>query len=159
AGLGLRGWLHIRLGDLGAAQSDTQTALAASEIRAPALYRVLNGGVLIMALADQGELDAAEKVLAPLRQEVASNSLAAAVLRDGRGRLRMARSLIDEGLADYLAVGRLMTAAHAPSPGYLAWRSEAALAYLLLGDHDEATALVGEELELARAFGAPPGLG
>jgi len=159
AGLGLRGWLRLRLGDLAAAQTDTQTALAASELRAPALYRVLNGGVLVMALVEQGELDAAEKVLAPFRQDVESNSLAAAVLRYSRARLRVARSRIDDGLADYLAVGRLMTAAQAVSPGYLAWRSEAALAYLLLGDHDEAKALVGEGLELARAFGAQRALG
>jgi DNA-binding CsgD family transcriptional regulator len=159
AGLGLRGWLHLRLGDLGAAQTDTQTAGAASELRPPTLYRLLNGGVLVMALVDQGELDAAEKVLVPLRKEVESDSLAGAVLRFSRGRLRIARSLVDEGLADFLAVGRLMTAAHATSPGYLHWRSEAALAYLLLGEYDEAQALAGEEVELARAFGGRRALG
>jgi DNA-binding CsgD family transcriptional regulator len=159
AGLGLRGWLHLRLGDLAAAQTDTQTAVAASELRPPTLYRVLNGGVLVMALVDQGELDAAEKVLVPLRNEVESGSLAGAILRFSRGRLGVARSRVDEGLADFLAVGRLMTAAHATSPGYLHWRSEAALAYLLLGEPDEAKALADEEVELARAFGGQRALG
>jgi len=159
AGLGLRGWLHLRVGDLAAAQTDTQTAVAASELRPPTLYRLLNGGVRVMALVDQGELDAAERVLVPLRSDVESSSLAGAILRFSRGQLRVARSRIDEGLADFLAVGRVMTAAHATCPGYLHWRSEAALAYLLLGEQDEAQALAAEEVELARAFGAKRVLG
>jgi DNA-binding CsgD family transcriptional regulator len=44
-------------------------------------------------------------------------------------------------------------------PGYLPWRSEAALANLALGDHESAERLAEEELELARAFGAPRALG
>lgn len=159
AALGIRGWLRLRLGELTTAQTDTQTALAASELRAPALYRMLNAGVLVMALVDQGELDAAEEALVPLRDEVESTSMSAATLRFGRGRLRVAESRVDEGLADFLAVGRLTTAAQAVSPGCLSWRSEAALAYRLLGADDEARALATEELELARAFGAKRTLG
>jgi DNA-binding CsgD family transcriptional regulator len=41
----------------------------------------------------------------------------------------------------------------------MAWRSQAALALLQLGEHDEARRLVGEELELARTWGAPRALG
>ena len=52
-----------------------------------------------------------------------------------------------------------MTAAQATCPGYLHWRSEAALAYLLLGEQDEAQALATEEVELARAFGGQRALG
>ena len=159
AGLGLRGWLHLRLGDLAAAQADTETALAASQLRAPTLYRVLNGGVLVMALLEQGEYGAAESALAPLRGEVETHSLAAAILRFSRGRLRVVQSRPEEGLADFLAVGRLTKAALAVCPAFLPWRSEAAMAHLLLGQHDEATALAAEELELAQAFGAPRALG
>ena len=156
--LGLRGWLRLRLGELTRAQTDTQAALAALELRAPALYRMVNAGVLVMALVDQGELDAAEEALDSLR-EVESTSLTAAILQFGRGRLRVAESRIDEGLADFLAVGRLTTAAQAVTPGFLPWRSEAALAHRLLGAVDEARALATEELELARAFGAKRTLG
>jgi DNA-binding CsgD family transcriptional regulator len=159
AGLGLRGWLNLRLGDLASAENDTQTALAASQLRAPTLYRVLNAGVLVMTLLEQGELDAAEKVLAPLRDEVEGNSLAAAILRFSRGRLRVACSRLDEGLADFLAVGRMTREALAVCPAFLSWRSEAATAYLLLGEREEAEVLAAEGLELARAFGAPRALG
>src|SRR5205814_472085 len=45
-GLAHRGWLALRRGDLRAAEGDTRMALAAAELPAPTLYRVLNAGVL-----------------------------------------------------------------------------------------------------------------
>src|SRR5215213_3970757 len=54
AGLAHRGWLALRRGDLFAAEGDARTALAAAELPAPTLYRVLNAGVLVVALTDQG---------------------------------------------------------------------------------------------------------
>ena len=74
-GLANRGWLALRRGDLSAAEGDARTALAATELPAPPMYRVLNGGVLVKALVDQGELDAAEQALAPLDSEAESGSL------------------------------------------------------------------------------------
>jgi DNA-binding CsgD family transcriptional regulator len=158
-GLALRAWLALRLGDLAAAEADARTALAAAELRAPALYRVLNGGVLVNALVEQGELDAADAALAAFDGEIESEYLAAAVLRFGRGRLRIAQGQIDDGLADLLGVGQLTTRALVTSPSYLPWRSETALAYLQLGNRDAAKALADQELELARAFEAPHALG
>jgi ATP/maltotriose-dependent transcriptional regulator MalT len=158
-GLAVRGWLALRLGDLTAAEVDTRTALAAPELRTPMLFRVLNGGVLAHVLFEQGELNGAEEVLVPLEGEIERNSLTAAVLRLARGRLRVAQGRIDEGLADFLGVGRLATRAHVTCPGYLAWRSEAALAHLALAEHEAARLLADEELELARIYGAPRVLG
>ena len=43
-GLANRGWLALRRGDLSAAEGDARTALAATELPAPPMYRVLNGG-------------------------------------------------------------------------------------------------------------------
>ena len=77
-GLANRGWLALRRGDLSAAEGDARTALAATELPAPPMYRVLNGAVLVMTLVDQGELDAAEQALAPLDSEAESGSLIAA---------------------------------------------------------------------------------
>jgi DNA-binding CsgD family transcriptional regulator/tetratricopeptide (TPR) repeat protein len=158
-GLGTRGWLALRRGDLSAAEGDTRTALAATELPAPPMYRVLNGGVLVKTLVDRGEFDAAEEVLAPLDFETESGSLTASVLRLARGRLRVEQGRVAEGLEDLLAVGAHLTPALVTCPGYLPWRSEAALAYLALGDHEEAQRLAVDELELARAFGAPRALG
>jgi len=158
-GLANRGWLALRRGDLSAAEGDARTALAATELPAPPMYRVANGGVLVKALVAQGELDAAEGVLAPLDCEGESGSLSAAVLRVARGRLRVGQGRFAEGLEDLLAVGARLTRGMVTCPGFIPWRSDAALAYLALGDRDAAERLAAEELELAQAFGAPRALG
>ena len=44
-------------------------------------------------------------------------------------------------------------------PSFLPWRSQAALAHLALGQPELAERLTAEEVELARAFGAPRALG
>jgi DNA-binding CsgD family transcriptional regulator len=157
-GLAHRGWVALRRGQLSEAEADTRTALAAAELPAPAFYRVLNGGVLIDALVEQGELDAAAQALAPMDAEAEGGSLTAAVLRFARGRLRVAQGRTAEGLDDLLAVGALLTQSLVSTPSFLPWRSEAALAQLVLGAEHEARRLADEELELARAFTAPRAL-
>ena len=159
AGLAHRGWLALRRGDLIAAEGDARTALAAAELPAPTLYRVLNAGVLVVALTDQGELDAAEQALAPLDSEAESGSITAAVLRVARGRLRVAQGRVAEGLEDFLAVGLVLTRAQIACPSYLPWRSQAALAHLARGEREPARRLADEEVELALAFGTPRALG
>jgi len=154
-----RAWLALRQGDLGAAEDDARNALGSTELPAPPAYRVLNGGLLVDSLVEQGDLDAAESALASLAPEVEGGSLVAAALRFGRGRLRVAQGRGADGLEDFLAVGALLTRATVTSPSYLPWRSEAALAQLALGERESAERLAAEELELALAFGAPRALG
>jgi DNA-binding CsgD family transcriptional regulator len=158
-GLAHRGLLALRRGDLVAAEGDTRTALAAAQLPAPVVYRLLNAGVLVETLVQQGELDAAEQVLAPNESEAESGSIPASVLRVARGRLRVAQGRLVEGLNDFLAVGQALTQRAVTCPGYVPWRSEAALAQLALGERETAARLAGEELELARAFDAPRALG
>jgi DNA-binding CsgD family transcriptional regulator len=158
-GLAHRGWVALRRGNPAEAAADTETALVAADLPAPTFYRVLNAGVLIDALVDQGELAAARQALAPIDQESEGGSLTAAVLRFARGRLRIAEGSAALGLDDLLAVGRLTMRAMVTCPSFLPWRSEAAMAQLALGDADAALALADEELALARAFGAPRALG
>ena len=158
-GLATHGWLAFLRGDLGVAEADARTALAATKLPAPPMYRVMNGGLLVKTLVEQGELDAAEETLAPLDSEAERGSVIAAEVRFARGRLRMAQGRVAEGLEDLLAVGTRLTRATITCPGYLPWRSDAALAHLALGDRDSAEQLAQEELELAQAFGAPRALG
>ena len=158
-GLANRGWLALRRGDLSAAEADARTALAATGLPAPLMYRVLNGGVLVRVLLEQGELDEAEETLATLEGEAESGFVTAAGLRLARGRLRVAQGRVAEGLEDFLDVGKGLTQAMVTCPSYLPWRSQAALAQLALGDQESAGRLAEEELELARAFGAPRALG
>jgi DNA-binding CsgD family transcriptional regulator len=157
--LATRSWLALRGGDLIAAEGDARTALVAADLPAPTLYRVLNGGVLVETLVGQGELDAAEQALAPLDSEAESGSITASVLRLARGRLRVEQGRVAEGLDDFLAVGARLTSGMVTCPGFLPWRSDAALAHLALGQSEPARRLADEELELARAFGTPRALG
>jgi DNA-binding CsgD family transcriptional regulator len=158
-GLATRGWLSLRHGDLVAAEADARTALVACDLPAPTLYRVLNGGVLVVALTDQGEFDAAERALAPLDSEAESGSITAAMLRLARGRLRVEQGRVAEGLQDFLAVGARLTSGMVTCPSFLPWRSQAALAHLVLGEREPARRLADEEVELAQAFGTPRALG
>jgi DNA-binding CsgD family transcriptional regulator len=158
-GLASRGWLALRRGDLRGAEGDARTALAATELPAPPIYRLLNGGLLVEALVDQGELDAAERALAPFDGQVEGPSLTAAVLRLARGRLRFERGRVAEGLEDFLAVGARLTGGLITCPGFLPWRSAASLAQLALGDLEAARRLSQEEIDLAETFGASRALG
>ena len=157
--LASRGWLALRRGDPRAAEADARTALAATDLPAPRMYRAVNGGVLVKALVDQGKLDEAEEALVPLASEVDRGFVAPAILRLSRGGLRAARGQVAEALGDFLAVGAALTQALVTSPGFLPWRSEAALAQLAIGDQESALRLSAEELGLARTFGAPRAIG
>ncbi len=158
-GLRDRGWLALRRGDLTAAEGDARTALAAIELPAPPMYRVMNGSLLINVLVDQGKLDDAEQALSPLDHEAGSGFATAWGLRFARARLRVAQGRVAEGLEDFLGLGVDLTRAIVTCPSYLPWRSEAALTQLALGDRESAERLAEEELELARAFGTPRALG
>jgi DNA-binding CsgD family transcriptional regulator len=158
-GLRDRGWLALRRGDLSAAEGDARTALAATELPAPPMYRVMNGSLLIKVLVDQGKLDDAEQVLAPLDPEAGSGFATAWGLRFARGRLRVAQGRVADGLEDFLGLGADLTRAMISCPSYLPWRSEASLAQLALGDRESAGRLAEEELGLAQAFGTSRAIG
>ena len=158
-GLAHRGWVALRRGDPMEAAADTETALAAAELPAPTFYRVLNAAILVDALVEQGELQAAEGALAPIEEKAETGSLTAVMLRFARGRLRIAQGRGADGIEDLLAAGSVTTRALVTSPSFLPWRSYAAMAQLAQGDSDAARRLADEELALARAFGAPRALG
>jgi DNA-binding CsgD family transcriptional regulator len=158
-GLAHRGWVALRCGNPRDATADAETALAAAELPAPTFYRVLNAAILVDALIEQGDLEAAQQALAPMNETAESGSLTAVMLRFARGRLRIAQGDVEAGRGDLLAAGTGCTRALVTCPSFLPWRSYAAMAQLALGDVDAARRLTDEELTLARAFGAPRCLG
>jgi DNA-binding CsgD family transcriptional regulator len=123
------------------------------------LYRKLAGAILANSFAEQGELDAAEKVLGSFNVLDMRRTQTTAVLRLARGRLRLAQQRPAEALGEILAAGDIAVGTGSISPGYLAWRSTAALAHLALGDAAAARRLADEEVELARAYGGRRTLG
>ena len=133
-GLANRSWLALRRGDLSAAEEDARTALASAALPVLPMSRVSNSALLVEALVEQGELEAAEEALAPLGAEAERETLMGALLRFARGRLRIEQERVADALEDFLAVGVNLTRAGITCPSYVPWRSEAALAHLALGD-------------------------
>ncbi len=157
--LAQRAWLASRRGDLTAAEADARALLDAPGPSAPRLLRNRATSVLVDVLVERGELDEAERTLEPLAVDLPGTSQTAVILRHARGRLRFAQLRFAEALCDLRAAGEIATGGLTGSPCYLSWRSDAALAALALGERDTARRLSDEELELARAFGAPRALG
>jgi DNA-binding CsgD family transcriptional regulator len=106
---------------------------------------------------EQGKLDDAAAVLA--RAESPSESARPHFFPDSRARLRLLRGDLASGLEAMLDAGRRFESVGGRNPAWMAWRSQAALALLQLGERDEARPLAVEELELARTWGAPRALG
>jgi DNA-binding CsgD family transcriptional regulator len=157
--LSQRAWLLLRLGDLQGAEGDARTVLEAADLAAPALYRKLAAAILVNASVEQGELEQAQSVLDGFGLDESARTQTSAVLRLARGRLRLAQGRTREALADILAAGRIVLATGSTCPGYLAWRSGAALAHAALDEREEGLRLAMEEVELARAFGGQRTLG
>ena len=148
-------------GDLAGAEADAREALAAAAAwGASARFSGHGAAFLADALMEQGKLDEAEAALARAEfGEALPDSARLLYLRDSSARLRLLRGDLDAGLAEMLDAGRRFESVGSRNPAYIAWRSPAALALHQLGERDEARRLAAEELELARAWGAPRALG
>jgi len=159
----MRSHIAYRAGALADAQADAQDALEATRLYGHPFWLPGAVAAMIDPLIEYGTLDEAERVLADTRVDErlgGSRSLSwAAMLLPARGRLRMAQGRLDDAIADLLACGERHQSAANCSPSLWAWRSDAALAFAALGDHDRAHALAAQELGLARELGAPRALG
>jgi len=144
---------HLRLGNLADAEADSRIALETGP-RLPGVHAALALAVLLEALAERGELDAAEAAdrRYPLAEQFPT-TIQTAWLLAARGRLRLAELRPAAALEDLLAAGELLARLHSPSPTNAPWRSDAALAQLALGARTEALALAAEEVALAQVFG------
>ena len=148
---------RFRAGALGDAVADAEDSLAAYA-HAGRLSVLGSGTALVQALAELGELDAAEAALeaadAHGPPEAIGDAYSGTLLLNARARLRLAQGDAPAALADLLEVGRRQEVMREPNPAAAEWRSQAALAHVALERPEAALALAQEELELARRFGA-----
>jgi DNA-binding CsgD family transcriptional regulator len=154
---------RVRLfrGDVAQAVADGSEGLEATEAYEIGIGPNYAGVFLADALMERGELGAAEQVLDGVATpgEVPASAHWDPFL-DSRSRLLLLRGQVREALEQTLECGRRYTALGATNPGWIAWRSRAAVCLTLLGeDRDRAAELVDEELELARTFGALRAIG
>jgi DNA-binding CsgD family transcriptional regulator/tetratricopeptide (TPR) repeat protein len=156
-----RAQAFVLRGDLAEAEAEGREAFAASEAwGTTARASVYLAAILAEALMEQGKLDEAAAALdrSGLGESLPDDARLLFV-PNIRARLRMLNGDLAGGLEDMLDVGRYSEALGGRNPAFMAWRSQAALALLQLGEQDEARRLAAEELELARTWGAPRALG
>src|SRR4051812_19507362 len=159
AALTARSWMQLRRGELAGAEADARMVLDVAGLAVPVMYRLFTTSVLVDALVERGELEAAEDAVGAVGDALAGASLPAAAARAARGRLRAAQRRPEEAVADLTEAGRLLEAMLVPTPAFVPWRADAARALVMLGQQDAAHRVVREEVGLARQFGAPRALG
>ena len=156
----LRAAVDYQLGDIaGAGDLALQVLSDADGQRPPRMVQAFAAAVRAETLIAQGALDAAaEAVEDPgLIDDGGPDSIVVLPLLRARGRLRMARDQIEDGLSDLLR-GRRAAVNLGLTPGaWVVW-SEAVTALHRLGRSQEALSMAQEELAGARSSGAPAAL-
>ena len=153
----LRADLHLRRGDLAEAEADATNAVDAVAI----LHSFHSGSRLLGDLrVERGDVSGAADFLDnPESGGGEEGSWEGAFRRASRGRLRSLQGRDSEAVDDLLEAGSWLEAMGALNPAYLPWRSLAAAPLARLGDRNQALKFADEEVELARAWGAPRALG
>ena len=157
----LRSLVAYRRGRLADAQADAAAALElAGDVHGSQGFLSAALGTLIYTALDQGTVDGALEVFADrFVREQAVDSLPYSHAMHSRACLRVHRGELEAGYQELLATGRRELEWGARNPAVTPWRSTAALVALRLGDAGAARELAFEEVEIARAFGAPRALG
>jgi DNA-binding CsgD family transcriptional regulator len=155
-----RGWVSLRRGALGQAEADARTALELLATHDIQLGTAFALGLLIEALVEEGEVEAAERALrASSPGEEIPSGLATNDLLEARGLLRLAQGRPREGLDDLLEFGRRDELWGGANPLASRWRSQVALGLAAMGDGERARQMALEDLQRARRWGAASGIG
>lgn len=152
----IRALTFWRLGDLRGAEADADTALAV--VAAWGIPHAVSTAALAAVRIERGDITGAREIMDALDTDPAMLAVSAnQVVREVRGALLMAEGKPREALGELLACG-LWEQQGGLDGGPIAWRPAAALAHLQLGEAVAARDLATREVEMARAFGAPPRL-
>ena len=124
-------------------------------------FRPTAHGWLAQILVERGAIDEAGSLLDAVEPSVPTDAFSRTPLLRGRTLVEAARGNHAAALSHAHELGQALAAfGHTnPPASYPAWRSLAALEHHALGQTEEALALAQEEVELARAWGAPRTLG
>ena len=148
--------LRLQQGALAEAEIHARDVLTNSRERGYPLAHLAEG-LLIEVQVEQGALDAAAGELTDLGE--LPNTFMHNWLLYGRGRLRLAQERMTEAIGDLEELGRREAKWRGANPAVFPYRSFLARAWQREGQTGRARPLAREELELARAWGAPGPLG
>ena len=109
----------------------------------------------IDVLVQQGRLDEAERLADATDSGGMELTVFRALSEIERGRLLMARGHAGRALEAFTAAGDAADRAGILNPAMVPWRADAVMALVEQGAGEQAGQLAGENLRLARAFGAP----
>ncbi len=140
---------HLGQGRLAESIADSRAALDAQR-HGWRQYLPVAYSLLIQALLERGDLDQARTELAIASREDWDLDLTWSTMFWARGLVHLAQGEPREALADFRTWGERWPV---PNPAFYAeWRSNAAVAATMLGDHDQAVELATAELTLVARF-------
>lgn len=149
--------LAVRDGDIRQALAFGEQALAAAD----SWVAILATAFLVPALVDAGETGRARALLA--EHGLSEGDLLPVfpfnMAQYARGCLRAAIGDHEAAVTDLLGLGAVATRWGIVNPAAIGWRSAAALSQSALGDSAAARRLAGEEIDLARRWGAAREIG
>src|SRR3954469_22228738 len=153
-----RGFLHLWRGELPEAEDLLRTAFESHERWGYGNNaHIYTAGFFCSTMIARGDLEAARHGLMTRDVDTLPTSDGSRYWLEARCELLLAEGRHDEAIEAADEIGRRFP--HWSFPPASRWRAHKALALHHLGRADEARALAEEELELARACGAPSGLG
>ncbi|MBE2318621.1 AAA family ATPase [Solirubrobacter sp. CPCC 204708] len=157
----LRSLVAYRRGRLTDALADASAALElAADVHGSQGFLSAALGTLVYTALDQGTVDAElEALVERFVREAAADTLPYSHAMHAHACLRVHRGELEAAYQELLATGRRELEWGARNPAVTPWRSTAALVAYELGDVAAARELAFEEVDLARAFGAPRALG
>ncbi len=147
-----------RRGDLVAAQDYDERALSACATDDWDLYLPWIAANLATIAIERADVAAAANAIGS-DLPAAVDPVGHCLLLEARGRLAMARQEPAEAYACFREAGRKLDAMGMVSPGFVPWRSSAALAAQQLGKRAEAAELATQELAVARRSGCARAIG
>ncbi|MFI6739569.1 AAA family ATPase [Nonomuraea sp. NPDC050451] len=142
----IRAEIAMRRGDLETAASSARLAL---ELIPPASWGVTVGSPLanlMLASTAMGQYDQALAQVNTAVPEAMLRTRFGLHYLHARGRYHLAVDHPAAALRDFRFCGELMGEWEMDTPGFIAWRADAAEALIRMGEHDEARALVEEQL-------------
>jgi DNA-binding CsgD family transcriptional regulator len=156
----MRSLLAYRVGRLVESEADARGAIDATRLQGWPAWSI-GVAFLMDALIETGRLDEAQRVLdeSELGPQIPEGLVMAPVLA-ARGRLGIASGDLAAGVEDLLEWGRRSDRGeNLGTAGTPTFRTYAAPALASLGEQAEARRLIGEELDLARRWGARRAIG